>query len=53
MPSSKCYQDGIGLTRRATDAVQARELYADYAYWQWNLEQVAQQMRSGICQRFR
>ncbi len=28
--------------RRATDEVQARELYADYAYWQWNLEQVAQ-----------
>lgn len=28
--------------RRATDDVQAREMYADYAYWQWNLEQVAQ-----------
>ncbi|MEX7469082.1 hypothetical protein AB4Z39_05145 [Mycobacterium adipatum] len=28
--------------RRAADEVQARELYADYAYWQWNLEQVAQ-----------
>ncbi|QFS94613.1 hypothetical protein FIV07_27960 (plasmid) [Mycobacterium sp. THAF192] len=27
--------------RRASDAVQARELFADYAYWQWNLEQLA------------
>lgn len=29
--------------RRAADDVQARELYADYAYWQWNLEQLSRE----------
>ena len=29
--------------RRATDDVQARGLYADYAYWQWNLEQLSRE----------